>query len=122
MVIKSDHEFSPESDVDDSEWTPIRRARTLKKGKTVVNLKCSIRYVEFYIFFSRSDDDDGDVSGGCVYCGKQDHPEWILLCDSCDAGWHASCLKPVLFLVPEGEWFCPPCNHVRQLSLRKVLY
>lgn len=49
---------------------------------------------------------------GCKKCGKGDHPEWILLCDKCDAGWHASCLRPQLWVIPEGEWFCPPCQHV----------
>lgn len=31
LTLKSDHEFSPESEVDDEEALPIRRART-KKG------------------------------------------------------------------------------------------
>jgi len=33
--LKSDHEFSPESqeDDDDDEWQPIKRARTARKGK-----------------------------------------------------------------------------------------
>ncbi|KOB75714.1 putative hepatitis B virus X associated protein, hbxa [Operophtera brumata] len=46
--------------------------------------------------------------------GKQ--PEWILLCDVCDAGYHASCLKPLLFYIPQGEWFCPPCNHEKLIE------
>lgn len=50
--------------------------------------------------------------GFCKRCGSAEQPEWILLCDKCDAGYHASCLKPMLFLVPTGDWFCPPCNHV----------
>merc|ERR1712242_673981 len=49
-------------------------------------------------------------------CGKGDHPEWILLCDSCEAGWHASCLRPALMVIPEGEWFCPDCNHKSLLT------
>lgn len=51
----------------------------------------------------------------CEKCGKKDHPEWILLCDSCDQGWHASCLRPSLMLVPVGDWHCPPCQHVSNL-------
>lgn len=54
----------------------------------------------------------GADDGFCKRCGSGEQPEWILLCDKCDAGYHASCLKPMLFLVPEGDWFCPPCNHV----------
>lgn len=57
-------------------------------------------------------EDDGDEHA-CKKCNKSDHPEWLLLCDKCDAGWHCSCLRPALLSVPEGEWFCPPCEHVR---------
>lgn len=37
----------------------------------------------------------------------------ILLCDSCDSGYHTACLRPPLMIIPDGEWFCPPCQHVR---------
>lgn len=37
----------------------------------------------------------------------------ILLCDSCDSGYHTACLRPPLMVIPDGEWFCPPCQHVR---------
>lgn len=32
LVFKSDHEFSPESDIEEQEAAPARRARTLQKG------------------------------------------------------------------------------------------
>lgn len=48
----------------------------------------------------------------CQKCQKKDHPEWILLCDKCDNGWHCSCLRPPLLGIPEGDWFCPPCEHI----------
>lgn len=25
-------------------------------------------------------------------------------------GYHCSCLAPELFAIPEGDWFCPPCQ------------
>lgn len=67
--------------------------------------------------------DKGDLfeEGNCCKCGKGDHPEWILLCDKCDKGWHASCLRPQLWVIPEGEWFCPPCQHVRTNYYLKVV-
>ncbi|KAJ3590255.1 hypothetical protein NHX12_008209 [Muraenolepis orangiensis] len=37
--------------------------------------------------------------------------EDILLCDSCDSGFHTACLRPPLMLIPDGEWYCPPCQH-----------
>ncbi|XP_060524029.1 remodeling and spacing factor 1-like [Cylas formicarius] len=93
---KSDHEFSPESDLenDDEDWQPMKRARTARK---------------------ESDAEEADDCP-CQKCGKSDHPEWILLCDKCDNGWHCSCLRPPLLVIPEGEWFCPPCQHSRLLE------
>ncbi|XP_061942642.1 uncharacterized protein LOC108000251 [Apis cerana] len=92
LLFKSDHEFSPESDLEkDQESEPLRRARTAQKAQ--------------------SDIEEADDEYACQKCGKADHPEWILLCDSCDKGWHCSCLRPALMLIPEGDWFCPPCQH-----------
>ncbi|XP_076662834.1 uncharacterized protein LOC143366024 isoform X3 [Andrena cerasifolii] len=92
LLFKSDHEFSPESDLEkDQESEPLRRARTAQKAQ--------------------SDVEEADDEYACQKCGKADHPEWILLCDSCDKGWHCSCLRPALMLIPEGDWFCPPCQH-----------
>lgn len=101
LVFKSDHEFSPESELeqDDPQPQPMRRARTAQKSKPA----------------DVDDDEEGDEAGedeyACQKCNKADHPEWILLCDGCDKGWHCSCLRPALMLIPEGDWYCPPCQH-----------
>ncbi|XP_062409093.1 remodeling and spacing factor 1 [Sardina pilchardus] len=47
----------------------------------------------------------------CRHCGLPNHPELILLCDLCDSGYHTACLRPPLMIIPDGEWFCPPCQH-----------
>ncbi|XP_055592084.1 remodeling and spacing factor 1-like isoform X2 [Uranotaenia lowii] len=93
---KSDHEFSPESDLEDDSFVPTRRARTVRAER-----------------YDDSDDHivDSNEEHACQKCGQNDHPEWILLCDSCDKGYHCSCLVPVLFVIPEGDWFCPICQH-----------
>lgn len=106
-LFKSDHEFSPESDIEDAEGAalPLKRARTARKEDEDI------------------EDDTDDHA--CQKCGKTDHPEWILLCDGCDNGWHCSCLRPALFIIPEGDWFCPPCQHnslVKQLEDKLVEY
>ncbi|XP_033359432.1 titin homolog [Bombus vosnesenskii] len=103
LLFKSDHEFSPESDLEkDQESEPLRRARTAQKAQ--------------------SDVEEADDEYACQKCGKADHPEWILLCDSCDKGWHCSCLRPALMLIPEGDWFCPPCQHnLLVIKLRESL-
>ncbi|KYN13723.1 Remodeling and spacing factor 1 [Trachymyrmex cornetzi] len=103
LLFKSDHEFSPESDLEkDHEPQPLRRARTAQKAQ--------------------SDVEEAEDEYACQKCGKADHPEWILLCDSCDKGWHCSCLRPALMLIPEGDWFCPPCQHTLLVTkLRETL-
>ncbi|KAF2403083.1 PLU-1-domain-containing protein [Trichodelitschia bisporula] len=45
----------------------------------------------------------------CESCGKADEPTAILLCDSCDAGYHRYCLEPPLKATPETDWHCPKC-------------
>lgn len=46
----------------------------------------------------------------------------ILLCDSCDSGYHTACLRPPLMIIPDGEWFCPPCQHVSPFRFQDSLY
>ncbi|KAG7254448.1 hypothetical protein CRUP_022648, partial [Coryphaenoides rupestris] len=58
-----------------------------------------------------SDDDLPPNDEPCKHCGLPNHPELILLCDSCDNGYHTACLRPPLMIIPDGEWFCPPCQH-----------
>uniref|UniRef100_A0A671LGL6 Remodeling and spacing factor 1-like n=1 Tax=Sinocyclocheilus anshuiensis TaxID=1608454 RepID=A0A671LGL6_9TELE len=57
------------------------------------------------------DKDDEPNDDPCKHCGLPNHPELILLCDSCDSGYHTACLRPPLMIIPDGEWFCPPCQH-----------
>ncbi|XP_017012754.2 microtubule-associated protein futsch [Drosophila takahashii] len=93
-LFRSDHEFSPESELEDeSQVVPMKRARTVRKENA-------------------EDQEEEDAEEACQKCGKSDHPEWILLCDTpaCNKGYHCSCLSPVLFYIPEGDWHCPPCQ------------
>merc|ERR1711936_433734 len=101
LLFKSDHEFSCESE-EDEDWVEIKHARTgaAKKRKRK----------------EESDEEEEEEVVCCKKCGHSDHPEWLLLCDSCDVGWYASCLRPPLMVIPEGDWFCPDCNHKTLLS------
>ncbi|XP_061904955.1 remodeling and spacing factor 1-like [Entelurus aequoreus] len=58
-----------------------------------------------------SDDNLPPNEDPCKHCGLPNHPELILLCDSCDSGYHTACLRPPLMIIPDGEWFCSPCQH-----------
>lgn len=74
------------------------------------------------MLLAQTDVEEAEDEYACQKCGKADHPEWILLCDSCDKGWHCSCLRPALMLIPEGDWFCPPCQHVSLSYFENCLY
>ncbi|XP_018431943.1 PREDICTED: lysine-specific demethylase 5A [Nanorana parkeri] len=45
----------------------------------------------------------------CLFCGRGDCEERLLLCDGCDDSYHTFCLIPPLPEVPKGDWRCPKC-------------
>jgi hypothetical protein len=47
----------------------------------------------------------------CRVCSKSDRPDVLLLCDDCDDAYHLECLRPQLLSVPDGDWYCPLCEH-----------
>ena len=46
----------------------------------------------------------------CEVCHSPDNEAAMLLCNSCDAGYHMACLTPPLSSFPEGHWFCTRCS------------
>jgi hypothetical protein len=53
-------------------------------------------------------------STACEQCGVTRDYKAMLICDGCDKGFHTYCLEPAVKIVPEGEWFCPACEHERE--------
>ena len=45
----------------------------------------------------------------CQICNSPNEEHEMLLCDSCNAGYHMRCLSPPLAKVPDDEWVCPRC-------------
>ncbi|KAI2633960.1 PLU-1-domain-containing protein [Xylaria nigripes] len=45
----------------------------------------------------------------CDTCGKGEEAGFICVCESCDHGYHGSCLDPPLKSQPDAEWNCPRC-------------
>ncbi|OJJ33001.1 hypothetical protein ASPWEDRAFT_174428 [Aspergillus wentii DTO 134E9] len=45
----------------------------------------------------------------CESCGKNEDCSSILVCDSCENGYHKYCLDPPLTTPPEYDWHCPKC-------------
>ncbi|XP_015444254.1 PHD and RING finger domain-containing protein 1 isoform X3 [Pteropus alecto] len=58
---------------------------------------------------ARAAEDEDEDPTFCEVCGHSDREDRLLLCDSCDAGYHMECLEPPLREVPVDEWFCPEC-------------
>ena len=56
----------------------------------------------------------------CCACTKSDRPDVLLLCDDCDDAYHIHCLRPALLAVPDGDWFCPMCEH-KKLSEQLIV-
>ena len=46
----------------------------------------------------------------CDVCGSPEDEQYMMLCDSCNHGWHTYCLNPKLEAIPEGSWVCPRCQ------------
>ncbi|KAI1372793.1 PLU-1-like protein [Hypoxylon crocopeplum] len=45
----------------------------------------------------------------CEVCGKGDEAGFIAVCESCDHGYHGTCLDPVIKQKPDAEWNCHRC-------------
>ncbi|OJJ48513.1 hypothetical protein ASPZODRAFT_93250 [Penicilliopsis zonata CBS 506.65] len=45
----------------------------------------------------------------CETCGRNDDHSSILVCDSCENGYHRHCLDPPLSTTPGYDWHCPKC-------------
>ena len=49
----------------------------------------------------------------CEVCQRGDREHLLLLCDSCDRGYHTTCLATPLSHVPRGRWYCDTCARVQ---------
>ncbi|KAI6660856.1 hypothetical protein LOD99_13580 [Oopsacas minuta] len=47
----------------------------------------------------------------CHSCHLGDEEQVLLICETCEVGFHIFCLYPPLESVPPGEWRCPGCIH-----------
>uniref|UniRef100_H0VPG6 [histone H3]-trimethyl-L-lysine(4) demethylase n=1 Tax=Cavia porcellus TaxID=10141 RepID=H0VPG6_CAVPO len=57
----------------------------------------------------------------CMFCGRGNNEDKLLLCDGCDDSYHTFCLIPPLPDVPKGDWRCPKCVAEVQARLYKSI-
>uniref|UniRef100_A0A8C2UC82 Lysine-specific demethylase 5A n=1 Tax=Coturnix japonica TaxID=93934 RepID=A0A8C2UC82_COTJA len=77
-------------------WKPAQKQ--VPDGKLVTT------YNNIYCFFSPQVD-----LYVCLFCGRGNNEDKLLLCDGCDDSYHTFCLIPPLPDVPKGDWRCPKC-------------
>ena len=86
--------------------TPFKRwEKSLMSSTTMGQLFIHLTSLDNSIVWSKS-----IMNTRCKICRKKADPDQMLLCDSCDKGYHMYCLKPKLKSIPKGEWFCPDCK------------
>lgn len=52
---------------------------------------------------------NGQSSEQCETCGKSEAAGNIVICETCDNGFHLRCLDPPLPDMPKNEWHCSRC-------------
>ncbi|XP_065883446.1 bromodomain adjacent to zinc finger domain protein 1A-like isoform X2 [Dysidea avara] len=57
----------------------------------------------------------------CRVCRRKGGDEFMLLCDTCDNGYHMYCLRPPLKKVPSGNWFCNDCKPATPVKPRRSI-
>lgn len=62
-------------------------------------------------------DNDANPLLACNNCGCLEHSLKMLICDSCEAGFHLSCCIPCIKELPTDEWYCAPCLCKKPKSL-----
>ncbi|XP_049817838.1 bromodomain adjacent to zinc finger domain protein 2B isoform X4 [Aethina tumida] len=53
--------------------------------------------------------DKSIMKANCQFCHSGDNEDKLLLCDSCDRGYHTYCFKPKMENIPDGDWYCHEC-------------
>lgn len=104
---EKEDEFACEELEEDDEPVVLKRARTARKAKTEENNSEEL------------DDEFVNDDTPCQKCNLYTNPEWILLCDNCNLGYHTDCLIPKLYLIPDGDWYCPKCENDQLLTKLK---
>uniref|UniRef100_A0A8C0BKL0 Lysine-specific demethylase 5A n=1 Tax=Buteo japonicus TaxID=224669 RepID=A0A8C0BKL0_9AVES len=88
-----------------------------RKTEKATGTEAVIHYVEFCFGFEQISWDNASMTFFsymvdlyvCLFCGRGNNEDKLLLCDGCDDSYHTFCLIPPLPDVPKGDWRCPKC-------------
>nr|XP_022913840.1 bromodomain adjacent to zinc finger domain protein 1A isoform X1 [Onthophagus taurus]XP_022913841.1 bromodomain adjacent to zinc finger domain protein 1A isoform X1 [Onthophagus taurus] len=82
------------------------------------SLLASTSYSQIFLHYGTLDSciswSKSSLLAWCRMCKKRTDSENMLLCDDCNGGYHLYCLKPKLYSIPQGEWYCWKCQKERQ--------
>ncbi|KAK9748888.1 hypothetical protein RND81_02G088100 [Saponaria officinalis] len=56
------------------------------------------------------EDSDASVLCICKQCGERSDESDCLVCDSCEAIFHVSCIEPAIKEIPHKSWYCVGCT------------
>ncbi|RMZ98039.1 Remodeling and spacing factor 1 [Brachionus plicatilis] len=54
---------------------------------------------------------EAEEESRCTKCSEIKDNYLLIICDSCDFRFHVDCLKPQIEKIPDGDWYCPICEH-----------
>ncbi|XP_063703456.1 bromodomain adjacent to zinc finger domain protein 1A [Culicoides brevitarsis] len=121
--------FGPKRDFKDKDIMARKNAeRRRKLERWEESLMRSTTYSQVYLHYNILYDavtwSRSAAKTNCVVCRRAKDPEYTLLCDDCNKGYHTYCLKPKVKTIPEGNWYCPKCHPedfiVKRGSKRKI--
>jgi DNA invertase Pin-like site-specific DNA recombinase len=56
----------------------------------------------------------------CTLCDSAENDHSMLLCDTCDKGFHTYCMN--LNKIPDGSWYCPKCVKMSEKPTEKSIF
>ncbi|VDQ01119.1 unnamed protein product [Trichobilharzia regenti] len=111
--VSAEWSDAPESDFDPNGLDVLSDVDSVTDGRNLARQK---RLQKKFISDTDNTLNEIEKEEPCQVCFKSHMPDWMLLCDRCDLGHHAMCLSPPLYIIPEGDWFCPRCQHTALIS------
>ena len=58
----------------------------------------------------------------CETCGESGDEVKLLICESCDRGFHTYCLNPPLKDIPKNSWNCSQCLMAKRSMMQQESY